>query len=155
SVGEDFCHRLFVCVARRLAILHEPESITRSTLVPCCLPADGGRPICELPAFPLDALNPEWLRDWVKRAAHGTGTSVDHVAVPLLGISSSLIGTRRRVQPARSWSEPMTLWCGVVGFSGTGKTPGIDATRKALDDIEYEREDDIAELHREHAERVE
>ena len=109
----------------------------------------------ELPAFPLDALNPEWLRDWVKRAAHGTGTSVDHVAVPLLGISSSLIGTRRRVQPARSWSEPMTLWCGVVGFSGTGKTPGIDATRKALDDIEYEREDDIAELHREHAERVE
>jgi hypothetical protein len=108
----------------------------------------------ELPEFPLDALSPEGLRDWVKRAAHGTGTSVDHVAVPLLGIASSLIGTARRVQPSSSWSEPMTCWTALVGFSGTGKTPGLDATRKPLAQLELQRSLEIDALKRDHAERV-
>jgi hypothetical protein len=45
----------------------------------------------------------------------------------LLGIASSLIGTGRRVMASRSWAQPMTTWTAVVGFSGTSKTPGIDA----------------------------
>jgi hypothetical protein len=38
----------------------------------------------DLPEFPLDQLASTPLRDWAKSAAHGTGTSVDHVVVPLL-----------------------------------------------------------------------
>src|SRR5262245_34424300 len=79
----------------------------------------------ELPDFPLYVL-PGPCAEWVRRAAHGAGVTIDHVAVPLLGVSSSLIGTARRVMASRSFTQPTTLWCAVVGFSGSGKTPGLD-----------------------------
>jgi hypothetical protein len=74
----------------------------------------------ELPEFPIDALAAPW-QTWVERAAHGAGATPAHVAVPLLAIASSLIGTVRRVEVSRSWSQPMTMWAAVVGFSGTSK----------------------------------
>src|SRR5215203_4853759 len=85
----------------------------------------------ELPEFPLEVLA-EQCRDWVERAAHGAGATPAHVAVPMLSIASGLIGTARRVQASRSWTQPMTFWSAIVGFSGTSKTPGIDATKRAL-----------------------
>jgi hypothetical protein len=100
----------------------------------------------ELPDFPVEAL-PASLRGWLLRAARGAGVTPAHVAVPLLGIASSLIGTARRVRACRSWSEPLTMWVAVVGFSGTGKTPGLDVTRRALSLIERGRKQKIAELH--------
>jgi len=42
----------------------------------------------------------------------------------------------------------------VVGFSGTGKTPGLDVTRRALSLIERGRKQKIAELQREHETRA-
>jgi len=107
----------------------------------------------ELPDFPVEAL-PASLRGWLLRAARGAGVTPAHVAVPLLGIASSLIGTARRVRACRSWSEPLTMWVAVVGFSGTGKTPGLDVTRRALSLIERGRKQKIAELQREHETRA-
>src|SRR5215468_12601135 len=72
-----------------------------------------------------------------------------------VGIASSLIGTARRVMASRSWTQPMTIWTGVVGFSGTSKTPGIDATNRTLSQIERDRSYKIAELQRAHEVRVE
>ena len=71
----------------------------------------------QLPDFPLDVLSPE-IRDFLERSAHGAGVMVDHVAVPLLSIASSLIGTSRRIAPSRSWSEPCarTPWTSLSGF---------------------------------------
>ena len=108
----------------------------------------------ELPEFPIELIPPTW-RPWVERAAHGAGATFAHVAIPLLGIVSGLIGTARRVGVSRSWSEPMTLWVAVVGFSGTSKTPGIDATKRALAMIERNRESKIVELERKHNSLVE
>jgi hypothetical protein len=108
----------------------------------------------ELPDFPIDAL-PEKCRNWVERAAHGAGATAAHVAVPMLGINSSLIGTARRVTASRSWTEPMTCWAAVVGFSGTSKTPGINATKRALAQVERDRKPKIAEQQRAHETRVE
>ena len=108
----------------------------------------------ELPDFPKDTL-PEKCRDWVERAANGAGATAAHVAVPMLGIISSLIGTARRVRASRSWTEPMTCWAAVVGFSGTSKTPGINATKRALSQVERDRKPKIAELQRAHESRVE
>src|SRR5262249_4403753 len=71
----------------------------------------------KLPPFPIETLPLPW-QGWVRRAARGAGVTIDHVAVPLLGISSGLIGTARRIKPSMSWSEPCSLWVGVVGFSG-------------------------------------
>ena len=91
-----------------------------------------------LPDFPVDTLSVT-CSAWVQHAAHGAGVTPAHVAIPLIGICSSLIGTARRVRANPSWSEPMTCWCAVVGFSGSGKTPGIDATRRALTQVERNR----------------
>jgi hypothetical protein len=108
----------------------------------------------ELPPFPIETL-PEECRNWVERAAHGAGATPAHVAVPMLGIVSSLIGTARRVRASRSWTEPMTCWAGVVGFSGTSKMPGINATKRALSQVERDRKPKIAEQRRAHESRVE
>ena len=108
----------------------------------------------DLPEFPLDTLSAP-CQMWVERAVHGAGATPAHVAVPLLGIASSLIGTARRVMASRSWTQPMSTWTGVVGSSGTGKTPGIDATKRALSQIERDRKSKIAELRRAHEGRVE
>src|ERR1700716_4147801 len=103
----------------------------------------------ELPVFPLDVLPASW-REWATNAAQGAGVTVDHVLVPLLAVVSSLIGTSRRVTASKSWSQPFTVWTSVVGFSGSGKTPGLDVTRRALAKIDRDRKDRIAELQRKH-----
>jgi hypothetical protein len=103
----------------------------------------------ELPDFPIEAL-PASMCDWLLRSARGAGVTPAHVAVPLLGTASSLIGTARRVRACRSWSEPLTMWAAVIGFSGTGKTPGLDVTRRVLSLIERGRKQKIAEMQREH-----
>jgi hypothetical protein len=106
----------------------------------------------ELPDFPVELL-PTSLRAWLLRTARGAGVTPGHVVVPFLGITSSLIGTSRRVRACCSWSEPLTMWVALIGFSGTGKTPGIDVTRRALALIERDRKHKIAEMQREHETR--
>jgi Protein of unknown function (DUF3987) len=107
-----------------------------------------------LPEFPIDVMSPEWST-WLCAAARGAGTSVDHVAIPLLSIASSLIGTSRRVKPARGWSEPRSLWTASIGFSGSGKTPGLGVTTRTLSAIEKDRRGRISELQRAHEAKVE
>src|SRR5215831_21073299 len=108
----------------------------------------------ELPDFPLECLG-EPLRAWVERAARGAGVTVAHVAVPALGIASSLVGMSRRVKATNSWFEPMTCWTAIVGASGTGKTPGIDAVKRALAQIERNNRNKVAELQRKHEAKAE
>jgi hypothetical protein len=67
----------------------------------------------------------------------------DHVALPLLGVGAGLIGAARRVRASRSWSQPICLWTSVIGFSGTGKTPGLDVVRRILSLIERSRSADV------------
>ena len=101
----------------------------------------------DLPAFPLDVFSPSW-QTWATNAAHGAGSAVDHVVVPLLAVASSLVGTARRVQASKSWSEPLTCWTAIIGASGTSKTPGLDVSKRALAKIEHYRQTKIAELRR-------
>jgi hypothetical protein len=108
----------------------------------------------ELPEFPLECL-PEPVREWVERAARGAGVTVAHVAVPALGIASSLVGMSRRVKATSSWHEPVTCWTAVVGASGSGKTPGIDTVKRALAQIERNNRNKIAELQRRHEAKAE
>jgi hypothetical protein len=108
----------------------------------------------DLPEFPLDVFSEDW-QSWAMDAAHGAGTTLDHVLVPLLGIASSLIGTARRIRASSSWSAPFSMWTCVIGFSGTGKTPGIDVTKRALTKIEKDRRARITELRRAHESKSE
>ncbi|HEX6002026.1 MAG TPA: DUF3987 domain-containing protein [Hyphomicrobiaceae bacterium] len=98
----------------------------------------------DLPPFPIDTLPPAW-RPWLERAARGAGVMADHVAAPLLAIVAGLIGAARRVQASRSWTQPICLWTAVVGYSGTGKTPGLDVVRRVLARIERSRSGSVDE----------
>jgi hypothetical protein len=60
-----------------------------------------------LPEFPIDIFSPE-CQGWLKRGAAGAGATVDHVAVPLITVVSSLIGTACQVEATRSWRTPLT-----------------------------------------------
>src|SRR6516225_2096279 len=76
----------------------------------------------ELPELPCDVF-PLPLTRWLLRATRGAGVRIDHIAIPMLGVASSLIGKARRVQASTSWIEPTTLWTCIVGQSGDRKTP--------------------------------
>jgi hypothetical protein len=89
----------------------------------------------DLPAFPLDVFTNE-MQALIERNAKGAGVTNAHVAVPLIGIVSGLIGMSCRVKVSSSWYSPLTCWTIVIGISGTGKTPGINVSRRALKLIE-------------------
>ena len=79
----------------------------------------------EPPVFPLDILGPSW-KAWVMDTAQAAACPVDYVVATLLAAASALIGNARWVQPVPGWAEPPHLWCGAVGDSGEGKSPGAD-----------------------------
>jgi Protein of unknown function (DUF3987) len=108
----------------------------------------------DLPDFPKDVLSPDWS-DFVHRASHAAGVTTAHVAVPLLSIASGIIGCSYRIKASSAWLEPCSFWAAMGGYSGTGKTPGIDVPKRALSHIEKERRTKIAELQREHETRAE
>ena len=81
--------------------------------------------------------------------------SIDHVVVPLLAIVAGQIGAARRIEAVPAWGERLGLWTTLVGFSGTGKTPGLNATKRVLEAVERDRADRLAELRRQHETRVE
>jgi hypothetical protein len=89
----------------------------------------------ELPTFPIDVFPPNMAK-WLVRAARGAGTDIDHVALPLIGASSALIGKARRIQATPSWIEPMALWACIIGESGSRKTPGLRTVTRTMDRIE-------------------
>ena len=138
----------------------EPELAAMTALVD--LQAEWGEPdwsVLEdrrgkLPEFPEQVLSAP-VRDYLERAARGAGVTFAHVAVPLLSIASGITGTARRVQASRSFIQPISCWCALVGFSGTGKTPGIAVTTRALVEIERFQRDKLAEKQRQHETKVE
>jgi Bifunctional DNA primase/polymerase, N-terminal/Protein of unknown function (DUF3987) len=103
----------------------------------------------ELPEFPMDVFSAK-IQEVIKRTAMGAGVTPAHVAVPLIGIVSSLIGTARRVKATSSWLQCTTCWTVLVGFSGTGKTPAINVTKRALNQLERNSKAAEAERRRKH-----
>jgi hypothetical protein len=108
----------------------------------------------ELPEFPLHVLSPN-IQALIKRAAKGAGVTTAHVVVPMLGIISSLIGIARRIQTTSSWRQPMTCWTVVVGFSGTGKTPGLNVTKRCVKQVERDNKNSDDAKRRAHETRKE
>lgn len=102
-----------------------------------------------LPDFPLEVLSPQ-LQQVIERTSRGAGVTPAHVAVPLLGIGSGLIGYSRRIKATASWVQPATCWTALVGYSGTGKTPGHSVTRRAAKEVERLRKKDEADRKRDH-----
>lgn len=88
------------------------------------------------PELNLDGFGCAW-GDWLVKAAKAAAAPVDYVAMPLLAAASALIGNARWAQAAPGWAEPPNLWIGVVGDSGSSKTPGAASIlRDVLPEIE-------------------
>ncbi|HQT65748.1 MAG TPA: DUF3987 domain-containing protein [Acidocella sp.] len=88
------------------------------------------------PAFPLEVFGSQWA-EWIRNAAEAAAAPVDYVALPLLASASALIGNARWAQATPGWKEPPHLWLGVVGDSGSSKSPGADCLlRDVLPEIE-------------------
>ena len=102
-----------------------------------------------LPDFPLEVFSPK-LQEVIRQTSKGAGVTHAHVAVPLLGISSGLIGYSRRLRATTSWFQPATCWTALVGYSGTGKTPGHSVTRRAAKEVEQSRKKDEEKRKRDH-----
>jgi hypothetical protein len=107
----------------------------------------------ELPEIPLNALTPTW-HDWAERASHGAGVRPDHVILPKLVTASSLIGCGRMAK-AGTLVVPLHMWGALVGYSGSGKSPGMNVARGAASAVEAADKGRIAELRREHDTRIE
>ena len=76
----------------------------------------------ELPEFPIDVLSDK-AQEIIKRTAKGAGVTPAHVAVPLIGIVSSLIGTARRVKATSSWLQCTTCWTALVDSAAPARRP--------------------------------
>src|ERR1043166_2367538 len=88
------------------------------------------------PKLPLAAFGRAWA-EWITSAAEAAACPPDYVAAPLLAAASALIGHARWAQATPGWVEPPHLWLGVVGDSGTGKSPGADCLmRDVLPELE-------------------
>lgn len=107
--------------------------------------------------FPVEAL-PEPVRGYIFAAAKALGCDAAYIAMPLLVSLAAAIGTTRWIRLKRSWREPLVMWGGIVGESGTLKSPAVDMatamlqrkqeeaiTRYADDMVIYQRDLELSE----------
>lgn len=87
--------------------------------------------------FPVSAF-PKPVAAFVSECAAATGCDPAFVALPVLTLLGAAIGNTRRLRIKSAYHVPAILWTGIVGESGTGKTPAL---RTALSIAhEHERE---------------
>jgi len=81
----------------------------------------------EYEPFPLDAL-PNVVRAYVRAATRSLGEEMPSalVGVPTLSVLAGAVGNAAKLRLKRSWTEPATLWTGIVAPSGSTKSPAFD-----------------------------
>lgn len=95
----------------------------------------------ELPykPFPVDKL-PKIVRDYVVAHAEAIGIDAAYVAVPMLSVLAAAIGGSRRIKIKNEWCEPSIIWTVTIGSVSAGKSPGFEAARKPMIEIEKKLE---------------
>jgi len=74
---------------------------------------------------PLDLL-PAILQEYIIAGAESLNVDVGYVALPLDSALSSAIGNSRSILLKRGFTQPPIDWTGVIGRSGSLKTPSIE-----------------------------
>jgi hypothetical protein len=85
--------------------------------------------------FCTDAL-PEPIQSYVRGGAKAMTCADSYVALPMLSALAAAIGNTRRIGLKKGWSEPAVVWTGIVGDSGTMKSPAIALALKPLRKIQ-------------------
>jgi len=68
------------------------------------------------------------------------GIDPAYVAVPMLSVFAAAIGGSRRIKIKNDWCEPSIIWTVTIGSVSAGKSPGFDAARKPMIEIEKKLE---------------
>ncbi len=87
--------------------------------------------------FPVELL-PEILQTFVVETANALGCDPAFVAVPVLAVVASAIGTTRAIELKASWREFPIVWAVVVARSGTLKSPAYEKAAEPLHEMERE-----------------
>jgi Protein of unknown function (DUF3987)/RepB DNA-primase from phage plasmid len=87
------------------------------------------------PPLPLEVFGLYWA-SWIRARAESKSCPVDYVAMGLLGAAGVLVGNARWGSPWADWAEPPVLWLAGVGTPSSGKSPGLDAARDVLAQLE-------------------
>lgn len=85
--------------------------------------------------FPVDIF-PAKMRKLVSDGANSIGCDPASIAVPLLTTYGAAIGNTRRLRLKNGWDVPPIIWSGVVGKSGSGKTPAWSLAMSPTHQIE-------------------
>ena len=74
--------------------------------------------------FPTELL-PEPLKPFIVEVAKSIGREDAFIALPILTAFGAAIGTSYCVEVKKGWQEHPIIWSGIIGDSGTKKTPAI------------------------------
>ncbi len=85
--------------------------------------------------FPVETL-PKLVGQVVHRVSKAMGCDPSFVAVPALAVLAGAIGNSRRIRLKHGWTEPAIVWTGIVGESGTLKSPPLEWLTQTLRDRE-------------------
>jgi Protein of unknown function (DUF3987)/VirE N-terminal domain len=84
------------------------------------------------------ALLPSVLQEYVHSAAESLNVDVAYILLPLLSSLGAAIGNARSIILKRGFIQPPVIWTGIIGRSGSRKSPALQAGCFAI--MEYERE---------------
>ncbi|BBM87047.1 DUF3987 domain-containing protein [Candidatus Uabimicrobium amorphum] len=91
----------------------------------------------KVPKFPICCL-PEPLRRFCKEVAEAVDCPTDFVATPLLTVAAGVIGSSKKIQVKKSWTESCAIYSAVVAAPGSGKSPALIKVTDLLKPIEKE-----------------
>ena len=101
----------------------------------------------EYKSFPVGML-PSPIGKYITESAKAMGCDEAYVSLPALSALAGAIGNSRRIRLKDSWTEPAILWTGVIGESGSMKTPALN---KALSPLRKKQ----TQAFRDHSEKME
>ncbi|MES2252458.1 MAG: DUF3987 domain-containing protein [Pseudomonadota bacterium] len=92
-----------------------------------------------LPVEPFDvSLLPKPLQNWVIDIAHRMQCPIDQVAISVVAVVSSIIGSRCGIKPKQNdpWLVVPNLWGIIIGKPSTLKSPALAEALKPLNNLE-------------------
>ena len=84
------------------------------------------------------ALLPSGVQEYIHTAAQSLNVDVAFILLPLLSSLGTTIGNSRSIILKRNFIQPPVIWTGIIGKSGSRKSPSLDAGCKGV--MEHERE---------------
>ena len=96
---------------------------------------DEERSIMSPSSFPVHAL-PARVQGYVREGAQSLSVAVEMLALPVLVVLATLIGSTRLIRLKADWAEPPILWGAMVATSGSMKSPALNMAVKPLQKLD-------------------